>query len=423
MNQINAKKPPIRIAALVDLPRTERSGGHVKYWERLAEAAALETDAAFDLTVYFSGDRPDESLGPHVRLRCLPPVFSTARLKFLPYIPDHTDLAPYHWRLARLLPHYDLIHTTDAFFAFARTAERVARARAIPLTNSFHTDTPAYARLFTRQTIDKLFASRPWIRRKLNEDWDAPERQGRKMQRRLEAHLRQSAGVFVTREDDRRLAENFLKAESVNFLRLGVDKTRFGPHRRDVAGVRRDYAIPADRAMALFVGRVDAGKNAGVLMEATARAIASGAPLHLIVAGVGPMMGDLAARLGERVSLPGFVAPQEMVRLYASVDFLAFPSEVEVASMATTEAVASGCPVLVAAASGSAALFDAMAGLRAVEGGVAPWAKALHDLSLDLSKRSQMRQAALDFSASRLATWSGVLNEDLLPGWRKAMGR
>ncbi|MEJ0065204.1 MAG: hypothetical protein WDM85_06945 [Caulobacteraceae bacterium] len=90
---------PIRVAALVDLPRSPEAGGHVKCWERLAEAAS-GADLPLDLTVYFSGRSRTEVLGPGARLAHLPPLFSTAQLKFLPYVPDHTDLAPYHPRLA-----------------------------------------------------------------------------------------------------------------------------------------------------------------------------------------------------------------------------------------------------------------------------------------------------------------------------------
>src|SRR5579871_1876528 len=93
---------PIRVAALVDLPRSPEAGGHVKCWERLAHAAA-DGDLPLDLTVYFSGRRKTEILGPGARMAQLPPVFSTAQLKFLPYVPDHTDLAPYHRSLAREL--------------------------------------------------------------------------------------------------------------------------------------------------------------------------------------------------------------------------------------------------------------------------------------------------------------------------------
>jgi hypothetical protein len=33
-----------------------------------------------------------------------------------------------------------------------------------------------------------------------------------------------------------------------------------------------------------------------------------------------------------------------------------------------------------------------------------------------------MRAAALDYGASRLASWRGIFKEDLLSGWRAALG-
>ena len=423
MNPPAPSARPIRVAALVDLARSPRAGGHVKWWERLAAAAAEAQDAGgpLDLTVYFSGDAPDETVAGNVRLRHLPPVFSTRRLKFLPYVPDHADLAPWHPRLARELPGYDVIHTTDGLFAFARTAERIARARGIPLTTSLHTDTPAYGRLFTRRAIEALCARQPWLRRKLIEDWRVPERQGARMDRRLARHLSQCAHAFVSRDEDRTLAQGVLDPARVSLLRVGVDKAMFGPHRRDVAGMRRDYAIPEDRVVALFVGRVDAGKSAGVLKEAAAQAIASGAPLHLVVAGVGPMSQDIAQALGERVSLPGFVPPDELARLYASVDFLAAPSEVEIHSLAAVEALASGCPTVVARAAGSTALLGQTPAVLAVDAGPLHWAAVMRDLAADPERRAAMRQAALAYRDARLASWGEALRLDFLPGWRAAL--
>jgi glycosyltransferase involved in cell wall biosynthesis len=411
-----------RIAALVDLPRSPQAGGHVKWWERLADAAADERDALpFDLTVYFSGDGPEEALSPRVRLRHLKPVFSTAHLTFLPYTPEHADLAPFHPRLARELSRYDLVHATDGFFAFARTAERIARARNIPLTTSFHTDTPAYASIFTRHTIDEIFARWPSLRRRLVEDWRAPQRQEARMERRLERHLRAAARAFATRAADRRLAEGILGPAHVSRLRIGVNKEIFGPHRRDAEGVRRDYAIPMDRSIGLFVGRVDVGKNIPVLIEAAERSIASGAPLHLIVAGLGPLTQDLTRRLPGRVSLPGFLPPAEVGRLYASVDFCALPSEVEVGGMAAVEAIASGCPTLASRGGRSVEQFDGATGISEVDSGPTAWASALSDLATNASRRLAMREVALECRLRHLASWSDVLNRDLAPGWRAAL--
>src|SRR5579871_2377451 len=261
---------PVRVAALVDLPRSPQAGGHVKCWERLAEAAA-GSNLPLDLTVYFSGPRRTETLGPSTRLAQLPPLFSTSQLKFLPYVPDHTDLAPYHPNLARALGGYDVIHTTDAFFAYARTAESVSRRRGVPLVTSFHTDTPTYTRLFTRQTIEAIFGS-GWPAKKLIDDWQTPERQGRRMDQRLIQHVRRCDFVAATRPEDHELAEAVLGRSRVGHLRLGIDKATFGPHRADRAGVAARWGFSPDRILALFVGRLDVGKNIHTLVEAVVRA-------------------------------------------------------------------------------------------------------------------------------------------------------
>ncbi|MFI4935876.1 MAG: glycosyltransferase, partial [Caulobacterales bacterium] len=336
---------PLRVAALVDLPRSPQAGGHVKCWERLAQAAA-HADGELDLTVYFSGRRRTESLGDSARLIHLPPLFSTAQLKFLPYVPDHTDLAPYHPRLARELANYDVIHTTDAFFAFARTAEGISRRRNIPLVTSFHTDTPSYTRIFTRQTIQDRFGA-SWPARKLIDDWNVPERQGKRMDERLVQHIRRCDYVLATREEDHVLASAIVGRSRVGNLRLGIDKELFGRHRADRARLEADLKLPKGQILVLFVGRLDVGKNIYTLIEAIRRLRAEGLPLHLITAGVGPAADDIRAKLGPAATVAGFVDPKSLARLYASVDLVALTSEVEIRSMVAVEAMASGCPVLV----------------------------------------------------------------------------
>lgn len=409
---------PIRVAALVDLPRSPQAGGHVKCWERLAEAAAT-SDLPLELTVFFSGRRPVEALGPGARLEHLPPLFSTAQLKFLPYVPDHTDLAPYHPRLASALFGFDVIHTTDAFFAFARTAESVSRRRGIPLVTSFHTDTPSYTRIFTRQTIEARFGA-SWPARKLIHDWKVPERQGRRMDQRLVQHIRRCDYVAATRPEDHALAESILGRSRVSHLRLGIDKQVFGPHRADRAAVEARYGVPPGAIAVLFVGRLDVGKNIHTLVEAIVRLRAEGLPLHLITAGVGPAAGEIRERLGPAATVAGFVDPDDLARLYASVDLVALCSEVEIRSMVGVEAMASGAPVLVSQKSGVAELFGHTPAMRVVESGAAAWTSALRRIALDGDGRAGMRGAALAYARRELAGWGDVLAEDLYAPWREA---
>lgn len=410
---------PLKVAVLVDLPRSEGSGGHVKCWENIAKSVATGP-ASLDMTVYFSGEKREEALAPHVRFRQLPPIFSTARLKFLPYMPDTTDLAPYHARLAGELKKYDVIHTTDGYFAFAQTAANISRRYGIPLVTSFHTDTPSYARIFTRQTIDQWVGRWPKIRSFLNDRLQIPEKQGRAMEAKLAKHLAACRFALVSRPEDQAVAERILSPSRVKALRLGIDKQMFGSHRRDRAGLMQHCGLKPDRFTALFVGRVDIGKNIYTLIEAAERLIAEGMPLHVLIAGVGPAEADVKRRLGADATIAGYVKPDELARLYASVDVLTLTSEVEIRSMVGGEALVSGCPVLVSEKSGIAPLFDNTSAMQVVAGGGEEWAVALKSLMQNTQKLEAMRESATSYAKSHLAGWDQVLAEDLLPVWQRA---
>ena len=97
----------------------------MKCWERLAEAA---DGVDLDLTVYFLGaQREIIPVAEHVRYVTLEPLLSTNSFPFLDKIADHTDLAPVHPGLLGHLKKHQVIHTTDAYFSLARTAQYFAR--------------------------------------------------------------------------------------------------------------------------------------------------------------------------------------------------------------------------------------------------------------------------------------------------------
>src|SRR5690242_19882815 len=73
-NEAAAPDRPLRVGVLVDLAYAPSAGGHVKCWQRLAEAA-VEIPEALDLTVHFHGpEKRDVPLSPSVRYALLPPV-------------------------------------------------------------------------------------------------------------------------------------------------------------------------------------------------------------------------------------------------------------------------------------------------------------------------------------------------------------
>ncbi|HEY5209681.1 MAG TPA: glycosyltransferase [Stellaceae bacterium] len=409
----------LRVAVLVDLPLGAAAGGHVRCWERLAEAARDFPDR-LDVTVHFIGpERARQDLSETVRYRIEPPVFSTRRLPFLSHVPDHTDLAPWHPSLARRLGDYDVIHTTDAYFAYARTAMVVGRRRNIPVVNSVHTNTPEYARLFTAQTIERLFGT-GLVARLLLSRLDVAQRVERRMLRQLAAYQRHCAFALVSRPDQLAGVRATL-GDRAGLLRRGVDRRLFDPARRDRAWLERQYGIPAQRLVILNAGRLDRGKNIQLLAAAVDILLRRGVDAHLICAGDGVERLAVIERLGPRATCPGNVEPAELARLYAAADIFALPSRIEESANVLLEALASGLPVLVARDSGMGrAVRDRETGLVLPGGDPESWAQALMDLAAQPARRRAMGRAARDYADCVLPSWQDVLAQDLIPHWEEA---
>lgn len=411
---------PLRVGVLVDLAWTPQAGGHVKCWERLAEAATA-IPAELDLTVHFSGTPAcRHELAANVRYRVHPPLFSTQRLPFLSHVPDHTDLMPWHPGLARALPGYDVIHTTDGFFAFARTALKVARRRGIPLVNSIHTDTPGYTRVFTGQTVQRL-VGQGWLGRLLVERWRLPDRAAEDMRGKLARHQAACAFALVSRPEERERALAALPAERIGQLRRGIDKQAFSPAKRDRAALAARWGIPEDRPLVLFAGRVNRGKNVMTLAHALRRLADCGLELHLFCAGKGDDRDAVRELLGERATCPGPVAQDELQALYAGADLFAFPSEYEVHANVVLEALSSGVAVAITDKIGMAHLVEDAVGV-VIADSAAPeaWAAALAPLLADRPRLAAMGRAARAKAERELPSWLDVLRQDLLPRWKAA---
>lgn len=398
---------------LVDLEWSATAGGHVKCWDSFAKAAcALE---GLDLTIHFAAKASGaRTLATHVRYVFHKPVFSTRHLPFLGHVPDHTDLAPYHPALAAALQGADVIHTTDGFFAYAHTAEKIARHRKIPLVHSVHTDTVAYTEVFTRSFLETRFGVLSPL---LIDRWKIPQKESAKMAVRLKTHQQQAAYVLVSRDEDKHFSAPHVHAERLKWLRLGVDRTMFSPSQANRVLLNQRYGIPEQSCVIAFVGRLDEGKNIYTLLDAMVQARADGASVFLIAAGIGPAADLIKEKLPHASATPGFLAPHDLAMLYASADWLALPSRVETWSLAAAEALSCGLPVLAAKASGVARFLDDAGFL--VDDGECEWAAALKTAH-DHGNREIWREKALCAAARHFPDWHEALEQDVIPVWQQA---
>lgn len=134
----------------------------------------------------------------------------------------------------------------------------------------------------------------------------------------------------------------------------GIDTSRFhiDPNVDRVACLRR-FGLDPDRVTFLFVGRLDAEKRLDVLIRALA--LLDRPNVALAIAGQGTAAESwqaLAQQLNvmDRVHFLGYVPDEDLPTLLNSIDIFAMPSDAELLSIASLEAMACGRPVLAARA-------------------------------------------------------------------------
>ena len=117
----------MKIAVLVDLKFSEKSGGHVKYWERISKSL-LKKKKDFDLTIFFLGDyNRIIFISKNIRYILQKPIVSSNILRKFGIDADSTDLFPLNPFLLIKLKKFDLIHTTDQFFSMSKTAKLASK--------------------------------------------------------------------------------------------------------------------------------------------------------------------------------------------------------------------------------------------------------------------------------------------------------
>jgi 1,2-diacylglycerol 3-alpha-glucosyltransferase len=135
-------------------------------------------------------------------------------------------------------------------------------------------------------------------------------------------------------------------------ISCGIDLGRFHPDPSvDRQACLTRYGIDPKRKIFLFVGRVDREKRVDVLLHALARLHRS--DIHLVIAGKGAAWNNYrtlaeSLALGDRVKFTGFIPNDDLPTLLNSVDVFTMPSEAELLSIASLEAMACGKPLLLA---------------------------------------------------------------------------
>ncbi len=412
---VDHKRENVRAAVMVTLHLNETAGGHVKVWERFAEAAAGVDD--LDLTVYFLGESETViSLSEACRLQTLPPKLGTDRFRWLDSGAGHTDLARSHPDLGKRLADRNILITTD-HFAFGKTAAMLARSNNIPFAHSIHTDVQALAQTYGPRVLRNIFGE--FIGRTLADTFKLGARIGESEKAKLLHHVKGCDHIFVSRPEDAALLNSVGGIGPTSMLRRGIDIEVFSPCHCDRDWLFSEYGVPQSATLVMFAGRFDKSKNAGTAIRTVRALLDKGYDLFFLVAGQGADLEQARVNLGRRLVAPGFLDQKKLARTMASADLFLFPSETETFGNVVLEARASGLPVVVSARRGGTARWVHQAGwdgLVVADGDPQSWIEVTESaLGMDLGAMGRASRQRIECHAP---SWETVFKEDLVRQWR-----
>jgi glycosyltransferase involved in cell wall biosynthesis len=263
----------------------------------------------------------------------------------------------------------------------AHRAVSWARARNLPILASVHTRFETYPRYYNLAFIEPLV-----------------EALLRRFYRRCDALVAPSESMAQVLREQRM---NY----DIDIWSRGVDREMFDPARRDMAW-RQSLGIADDEVVVGFFSRLVMEKGLDVFSDAIDELARRNVRHRVLIVGDGPAREWFENRLPNAI-FAGFQSGPALARAVASMDVLFFPSITETFGNVTLEAMASGLPVVVAAATGSESLvYDNRSGRLIRPGAIREYADALEAYIADGSLRAA--HGAAGEARSREFSWDRI---------------
>ncbi len=161
--------------------------------------------------------------------------------------------------------------------------------------------------------------------------------------RRADAVIASGTSIAIIRRGERPDVHNIPNAVATDCFRPDDGAGR--------SAWRQRHGIPADALVLVYVARLQGFKNHALLVEALARIAAEEPSVRLVLAGSGPLRGDVerkahAAGGADRLLFLGEVPFTELPDVYRAADLKVIASEYESFCFAAIEGMASGLPVV-----------------------------------------------------------------------------
>jgi 1,2-diacylglycerol 3-alpha-glucosyltransferase len=285
---------------------------------------------------------------------------------------------------------YDIIHIQTPFVAHY-LGTRLSRLLNIPCIETYHTFFEEY-----------LYHYIPLVPKKIM----------RMVAKRFSRHQGNSLnGMVVPSQPMLQILKNYGITTHAEVIPTGIEPDSFVLG--DRAAFRKNYNIPQDRPVLLFVGRVAHEKNIGFLLKVLDQVRKDISDVLFLIAGEGPARESLEKEvqehgLSDNVMFIGYLDRHtELNSCYRSADIFIFSSRTETQGLVLLEAMAQGVPVVSTAELGTRDVLQEGLGVWIAREELIDFSQKVvkmlgnSDLRMELGKAG--RGYAHDWSASKQA--------------------
>lgn len=261
------------------------------------------------------------------------PVYQCPYLTWILYKDYRIGLPGRMKNLEQLLKDFDphLLHFTSPT-PMGKFAIKYAKRNNLPVTTTYHTHFYSYMAYYFGffKPLEKLIG---YISKHLS----------RWYYTRVDA-------TFVPSEPMRQFLIELGVAENrLFFFRRGINTEQFNPSFRDEQ-LRTQYGLD-NKKVVLFVSRLVKEKEIDTIIRTSHLFDERRSDVQFLITGDGPHKSYMEKRMPEAI-FTGKQTKEQLAKLYASADVFMFPSVTETFGNVVLEAMASGLPVVAAAAGG-----------------------------------------------------------------------
>ena len=405
-----------KIAILIDLELSNKSGGHVKFWEKICESL-LEENLEIKIDIFFLGKvKKKRKFNNFINFKIKKPILSSKILRIVGIDADYTDLFPFNIFLFFELKKYDLIHTTDQLFSMSKTAKLASFIWKIPLTTSYHTDTSSY----TKYYILKIFSYLPsplrsFFIKKIKLHQKISENQKIKIQKYFNFCNKVMINFKSLSEDFSKIKRN----KKIVNLERGINKEVFKKIKINKINFYKKFNIPLENKILFFCGRIHELKGANFLAKIHKNLIEKGLPVTTILTGE-DIHGDECKKIGgQDLIITNYLNQNEVANLMNICDLFVFPSLYETGPQVVMEAKSCGALCVVSPKGGGRKISHNFDGIIIDKYIVNEWVKVIYSLFKEKKKISKIKNNLQKYNTS--PSWRDIFFNVFYKNWKEVL--